>query len=132
MIGPNDLAFPDHDGNGMFKSFGNIAVPPAVGLLFIAMGKKPARLRVNGTASVRRDDSLVGNFLGAQLLVRVQSRANFPNCGRYIPMADGPSLHIPQTGKLPVEPPWKSNEDFRDTVPTRASPPLVRSADDED
>src|SRR6188508_3322008 len=71
VVGDNDLAFPDYDGNGMFKSLGNILVNPAVGLLFIDMGEKPRRLRVNGTASVSRDDPLVGSFPGAQLLVRV-------------------------------------------------------------
>src|SRR5262245_58818144 len=29
------LAFPDYDGNGMFRSLGNIVVNPNVGLLFI-------------------------------------------------------------------------------------------------
>ena len=52
VTGPGELAFPDYDGNGMFKSLGNILVNPGVGLLFIDMGEKPRRLRVNGTASV--------------------------------------------------------------------------------
>jgi len=48
VVGPSELAFPDYDGNGMFKSLGNIVVNPSVGLLFIAMHDKPRRLRVNG------------------------------------------------------------------------------------
>jgi hypothetical protein len=40
------------NGNGMFKSLGNIRVNPSVGLLFIAMTEKPQRLRVNGQAMV--------------------------------------------------------------------------------
>src|SRR5262249_28076943 len=32
----SELAFPDYDGNGMFKSLGNVIVNPHVGLLFIA------------------------------------------------------------------------------------------------
>jgi len=31
VIGPGELAFPDYDGNGMFKSLGNVLVNPAVG-----------------------------------------------------------------------------------------------------
>lgn len=116
----DELAFPDYDGNGMFKSLGNIAVNPAVGLLFIAMGEKPARLRVNGTASVGRDDPLIAEAAGAQLMVRVRTRVIFPNCGRYIPAADGPSIYIPRDGEVPVEPAWKSREEFRDAVPPRA------------
>src|SRR5262245_34995957 len=61
VTGPAELAFPDYDGNGMFKSLGNIAVNAAVGLLFIAMHGKPRRLRVNGTAAVSRDDPLIAS-----------------------------------------------------------------------
>ena len=43
VTGPSELAFPDYDGNGMFKSLGNILVNPKVGLLFIAMHGKPQR-----------------------------------------------------------------------------------------
>jgi uncharacterized protein len=58
VTGPSQLAFPDYDGNGMFKSLGNLLVNPNVGLLFIDM-HKPRRLRVNGTATVSRDDPLL-------------------------------------------------------------------------
>src|SRR5258708_26666213 len=37
VIGPSELAFPDYDGNRMFKSLGNILVNPSIGMLFIAM-----------------------------------------------------------------------------------------------
>lgn len=123
VTGKDELAFPDYNGNGMFKSLGNIAVNPAVGLLFIAMGERPARLRVNGTATVSRDDPLIVEFVGAQLMIRVRTRAVFPNCGRYIPAADGPSVHIPREGEAPVEPAWKSYDEFRDAVPPRATTP---------
>src|SRR6266436_5889767 len=52
ITGPSELAFPDYDGNGMFKSLGNIVVNASVGMLFIAMHGKPKRLRVNGSARV--------------------------------------------------------------------------------
>lgn len=123
VIGPAELAFPDYDGNGMFKSLGNLLVNPAVGMLFIAMGEKPARLRVLGEATVARDDPLVASFVGAQLLVRVQARAIFPNCPRYIPQSAAPSVYAPRPGVEPPEPAWKSFEEFRDAVPPRAKPP---------
>ena len=59
VTGPSELAFPDYDGNGMFKSLGNILVNVEVGLLFIAMHGRPQRLRVNGTATVSREDPLL-------------------------------------------------------------------------
>ena len=43
VAAPDLLVFPDYDGNGMFKSLGNIAANPHVGLLFIAMGEKAGR-----------------------------------------------------------------------------------------
>src|SRR5882672_12415502 len=58
LTGASELAFPDYDGNGMFKSQGNLAVNANVGLLFIALHGKPRRLRVNGSAVVNRDDPL--------------------------------------------------------------------------
>ena len=47
ITGPSELAFPDYDGNGMFKSLGNLLVNAEVGMLFIALHGKPQRLRVN-------------------------------------------------------------------------------------
>ncbi|MFG6082476.1 pyridoxamine 5'-phosphate oxidase family protein [Paracoccus litorisediminis] len=120
VVGPSELAFPDYDGNGMFKSLGNIAVNPAVGMLFIAMGEAPRRLRVNGTARINRDDPLIGDFIGAQLLIRVEAQAIFPNCPRYIPGQDGPSIYAPRPGVPPIEPAWKGFDEFRDAVPPRA------------
>ena len=35
VVDPHTLAFPNYDGNGMFKSLGNILLNPHVGLLFI-------------------------------------------------------------------------------------------------
>src|SRR5450755_3938077 len=85
ITGPSELAFPDYDGNGMFKSLGNLAVNPHVGLLFIDLHERPRRLRVNGTAAIGRDDPLLAQTAGAQMIVRVAARAIFPNCPRYIP-----------------------------------------------
>lgn len=123
VTGGDEIAFPDYDGNGMFKSLGNIRANPEVGLLFIAMGERPRRLRVNGTATVTRDDAELAAFVGAQLLVRVRARAIFPNCPRYIPGPDGPSIYIPRAGTAPVEPAWKSFDSFRDAVPPRVKLP---------
>src|SRR5712671_5440723 len=59
VTGPSELAFPDYDGNGMFKSLGNLAVNPHVGLLFIAMHGSPKRLRINGSARIGHADPLL-------------------------------------------------------------------------
>lgn len=121
VTGDSELAFPDYDGNGMFKSLGNLLVNANVGLLFIALHDKPKRLRVNGSARVLHDDPLLAETVGAQLIVRVQARAIFPNCPRYIPemQMTGPSLYTPQPKCDPPEPRWKEFDDFKDYVPPR-------------
>lgn len=121
VTGDSELAFPDYDGNGMFKSLGNLMVNANVGLLFIALHDKPKRLRVNGSARVLHDDPLLAETVGAQLIVRVQARAIFPNCPRYIPemQMTGPSLYTPQPKCDPPEPRWKEFDDFKDYVPPR-------------
>ena len=75
VTGPSEIAFPDYDGNGMFKSLGNLSVNPHVGLLFIALHGRPRRLRVSGTARIGRDDPLLASTVGAQLIVRVRAQA---------------------------------------------------------
>lgn len=121
VTGPSEIAWPDYDGNGMFKSLGNIAVNPNVGLLFIALHGDPQRLRVNGTATLSREDPLLSKTVGAQLIVRVQARAIFPNCPRYIPRLElvEPSKYVPQPGHEPVEPAWKQFDSFKDVVHPR-------------
>jgi predicted pyridoxine 5'-phosphate oxidase superfamily flavin-nucleotide-binding protein len=121
VTAPSELAFPDYDGNGMFKSLGNVVANPNVGMLFIAMHGKPRRLRVNGTATVREGDSLLGETVGAQLIVRVAARAIFPNCPRYIPAMQltEPSVYAPRAGHEPPEPAWKGFDAFKDCVHPR-------------
>jgi predicted pyridoxine 5'-phosphate oxidase superfamily flavin-nucleotide-binding protein len=120
VTAPNELVFPDYDGNGMFKSLGNIDANPNVGLLFIDL-EKPRRLRVNGTATVNREDPLLAQTTGAQLIVRVAAKAIFPNCPRYIPTMTlaSPSKYTPLPGVAPEEPVWKSFPEFKDHVPPR-------------
>jgi uncharacterized protein len=121
VTGPSELAFPDYDGNGMFKSLGNILVNANVGVLFIAMHGKPQRLRINGKAAISDDDPLLAQTVGAQLIVRVTAEAIFPNCPRYIPAMQmvEPSIYAPRAGSEPPEPAWKSFADFQNCVHPR-------------
>jgi predicted pyridoxine 5'-phosphate oxidase superfamily flavin-nucleotide-binding protein len=120
VVGPSELAFPDYDGNGMFKSLGNAAVNPHVGLLFIGFDK-PRRLRINGTAQISRDDPLLMHTVGAQMIVRVTARAIFPNCPRYIPRMTlvEESMYAPRPGADFPEPAWKSAPEFKDAMHPR-------------
>jgi predicted pyridoxine 5'-phosphate oxidase superfamily flavin-nucleotide-binding protein len=117
----DELAFPDYDGNGMFKSWGNVLVNANVGLLFIDMHGSGRRLRVNGEARLSREDPLLATSVGGQLMVRVSARAIFPNCPRYIPKLAlrEPSPYIPRPGTELIEPAWKGFADFKDVVHPR-------------
>jgi uncharacterized protein len=121
ILGPDLLVFPDYDGNGMFRTLGNLRVNPHVGLLFLRIGEKPGRLRINGRAEVSFDDPAMAALPGAQLLVKVTPTDIFPNCPRYIPHLEmtAPSIYSPQPEVAPVEPAWKGFEAFKDVVPPR-------------
>jgi predicted pyridoxine 5'-phosphate oxidase superfamily flavin-nucleotide-binding protein len=122
VTGLNELAFPDYDGNGMFRSLGNLTANPNVGLLFIALHGRPRRMRVSGTARIDRNDPLLASTVGAQMIVRVEARAIFPNCPRYIPQMQlvSESPFVPQAGEDLVEPGWKSDDAFCDVIHPRA------------
>lgn len=121
IVAPDLLVFPDYDGNGMFRSLGNVRVNPKIGMLFIAFDASPKRLRVNGRAAVFLDDPMMADFAGAQAIVRVTPEHVFPNCPRYIPnlKAGEESIYIPRAGAAPTEPAWKGFNDFKDVVPPR-------------
>lgn len=118
VVSDDTLAFPSYDGNGMFKSLGNLQVNPSVGMLFIDF-ETPKRLRVNGTATIVYDDPLCESFEGAQLVVRVQAEHIFPNCPRYIHrMAlQEISVYAPAPGVNAPVPAWKQMDAFRDYLP---------------
>ncbi|MCC6919155.1 MAG: pyridoxamine 5'-phosphate oxidase family protein [Alphaproteobacteria bacterium] len=122
VVGDDRLVFADYDGNGMFKSLGNIAANPQVGLLFMTMSEAPKRLRVNGRAALAFDGDELDGFAGGQVLVQVTAEHIFPNCPRYIPdaVAGTPSAYVPEAGELAREPAWKSFGVFQDVVPPRS------------
>ena len=118
VTGVDELAFPSYDGNGMFRSLGNVLANPAVALLFIDF-EQPRRLRVNGRASIADDDPLLQSFAGAQLVVRVRAARIFPNCPRYVhhmQLAEA-SPYVPRAEYTPPVPAWKRFEMFRDVLP---------------
>ena len=121
IVAPDLLIFPDYDGNGMFRSLGNIRVNPQVGLLFMRIGEKPGRLRINGVAELAFEDERLEALPGGQMLVKVTPTDIFPNCPRYIPHLEliEPSAYSPKLGETPVEPAWKAMPLFSDVTPPR-------------
>ena len=68
---PERISFPDYPGNKMFNTLGNIAVNPAVGLLFVDF-ESGRTLQVSGRARVDWDRDRSAKFDMAQRVVDVQ------------------------------------------------------------
>lgn len=122
IVGPNALLFPDYDGNGMYRSLGNIAFNPNVGLLFLDMGGERRKLRINGVASISDSGALLNQLPGAKLAIRITALEIFPNCPRYVPQITQlePSIYSPRQNYVPPEPLWKSKPDLKDYLPIAA------------
>ena len=114
------LAFPDYDGNGMYRSWGNVLVNPHVGLLFLDF-ETPKRIRVNGTAQISADDPLLAEYPGSVFIIRVTAEKIFPNCPRYIHKMQlvEHSVYAPRPNYTPPVPAWKTFDVFRDALPAR-------------
>lgn len=120
VIDERSLAIPDYDGNGMYRTWGNVLVNPHVGLLLIDF-EQAKRIRVNGSAQVREDDPLRSEFPGSVLIVRVTATQIFPNCPRYIHKMQviEHSAYAPRPNYTPPVPAWKTFDAFRDALPLR-------------
>jgi uncharacterized protein len=118
VVGPEELEFPSYDGNGQFRSLGNVLANPAVGLLFIDF-ESPRRLRVNGRARLLDDPEALARHHGAQLVVRVRALRIFPNCPRYIHRGSAGELSadVPRPGHEPPPAAWKSMPSVADVLP---------------
>lgn len=134
VVADDTLAFPCYDGNGMFRTLGNIAVNPHVGMLFIDF-EGGSRLRVNGVATVHLEGELPASFPGAQCAVTVRADAVFANCRRYVHeyRKVSSSPFVPHADEEPPVPDWKRDPWFDGTLaaddpahdPARPSAPAI-------
>ncbi len=121
IVDDRTFRFPAYDGNGMYRSLGNIVDTGRVGALFIRQDERPARIRIHGTGSVLTDPALVETWDGAEAVVEVTIGRAFVNCPRYVhDLASGElSPHAPAPGHEPPRPEWKDWEVFADVLPAR-------------
>ena len=119
VLDAHTLAFPNYDGNGMYLTMGNILTTRQVGLLFIDF-ENQKRMRLNGEATLHRDDPLMREHPEAQFIVRVRAREVFANCPRYIHKMKlvQRSRFVPQQECPTPVPSWKKGEWVADTLPT--------------
>jgi predicted pyridoxine 5'-phosphate oxidase superfamily flavin-nucleotide-binding protein len=120
VVEDNTLEIPDYDGNGMYRSWGNVLVNAQVALLFIDF-ENQKRLRVNGRARIIHDAARAASHAGAVFVVEVKAERIFPNCPRYIHRMQlvEESVHTPRPDYTPPVPGWKTSEAFQDALPER-------------
>lgn len=120
VVDGRTLALPDYDGNGMYRSWGNILANPHVGLLFIDF-ENQKRLRVNATAQISADDPLRAEYPGSVFIVRMTAYRIFPVCPRYVHKMQLVELsaYVPKPDYTPPVPAWKTFDEFRDALPAR-------------
>jgi hypothetical protein len=120
ILDERTLAFPDYDGNGMYRSWGNVLVNPHVGLLFLDFVNQ-RRLRVNGTARITEQDPLRDQYPDSVFIVRVTAERIFPACPRYIHKMQLVELseYVPRRHYTPPIPAWKTFDEFKDALPAR-------------
>jgi uncharacterized protein len=120
VLDEHTLAFPDYDGNGMYRSLGNALVNPHVGLLFLDF-EKQKRIRVNGVAQAGEGDALRTEYPDSVFIIRVTAEKIFPNCPRYIHKMQlvEHSVYAPRANYTPPVPAWKGFDVFHDALPAR-------------
>ena len=116
VIGRDELHIPIFDGNGMFRSLGNINDTGRVALLFVDTSR-PWRMRVHGHATVSTDPVVLAGFVEAKAVVVIKIGRVFPNCGRYVHKGGEISEYVPQAGKETPIPDWKRLPALSDALP---------------
>ncbi len=118
VLDPHTIAFPNYDGNGLYLSCGNVLANPEVGLLFLDL-MQGHRMRLEGTASIDFDDPLLVDYPEAQFVVRVRTRAVYPNCPRYIHRYEPAerSAFVPEVERPTPIPAWKTMDWAADVLP---------------
>ena len=121
VLDEHTIRFPSYDGNGMFRSLGNIQETGRVALLFIRQNEKANRIRVHGNARVLLSASALEQFEGSEAVVEVHVSRVFPNCPRYIPDLETGTISefTPGGDVAPPQPEWKEWEIFADVLPTQ-------------
>jgi predicted pyridoxine 5'-phosphate oxidase superfamily flavin-nucleotide-binding protein len=118
VISPTEVRIPIFNGNGQWRSLGNIVDTGKVALLFVDP-ERPWRIRIHGTAEVLTGTTDLAGLVGAQAVVKVTIGRVFPNCGRYIHQDGVISKNVPRDDVSAPIPEWKTFEFIRDALPAK-------------
>lgn len=121
------LQIPNYDGNGMFRTLGNIRDNGRVALLFLDPNK-PWRIRLHGTATVSTAPEDIAQLPGAKAVITVELARIFPNCGRYIHTGGEISKYVPDGETDPPMAEWKRLPGITDVLPA-ADQERIRAED---
>lgn len=125
ITSPTQVRIPNYDGNGMYRTFGNVIDHPQVSLLFVDMSR-PWRLRVQGYGRISTEAEDLAPFHEANAVLIVDVVRAFPNCGRYIHVDGEISEYVPRPGIDTPAPSWKSLAPIAEVLP--ASDPMAARA----
>lgn len=116
VVSPSELRLPIFNGNGMWRTLGNVRDDPRVALLFVDT-QRPWRLRLHGRATVHTDPDATAAFTGAEAVLVVHVERAFPNCGRYIHQDGTISPFVPRQGEEAPVPDWKRLPFLNEVLP---------------
>ncbi len=118
IVGPGTIEYPEYDGNSMYRTLGNIARNPNVGLLFVKFDGATLRVRASGQAIILDDSEALARHHGAKVVVRIVCEL-YSNCVRSVHnLTTGEiSPYMPAEGYIPPAPEWKSRDYIRDLLP---------------
>ena len=120
VISPNEIRWPNYDGNRMFRTLGNMVDNPSVSLLFVNFDNPATKsssglttkLRIIGKARFDDSHDALAEFHGAKQVVSLDVDYVFPNCPRYLPsmalMENSP--FTPRPDYEPPVPEWKTRD----------------------
>lgn len=118
VTAPDEVTFPDYDGNRMYRSLGNIHLSPRVGLLFVRFDGNTTRLRLTGEAEIVDEAPDQDVWPGAKRLIRVKADYIYYNCPRSVPKMtfEESSVYMPRPNYTPPKPEWKSRDYIVDVL----------------
>lgn len=116
IVDPSTLRLPFYNGNGMWRTLGNVRDNGRVALLFVDQ-QRPWRMRVHGIGVVFTSPEAVAPYLEAEAVLEIRIGRVFPNCGRYVHAPDALSPFVPRPDRTTPIPDWKRLPPLREVLP---------------